>query len=707
MGCVKRSDFKIFKDNVHGYIKIPIDFVCQFIDTDVFQRLRNIEQTGMRTLYPSARHDRFIHSLGTYHLGTKAFDNFRMNVKDYSAKQTDSNRKHYNVLSDDKNEIFWDKCDYLFRIACLLHDCGHAPFSHTLEFLYEYPSKKTTLREKLKQYLATQEFRDDFKAQGTQHEIMSALVVCVEFWSQIEKIIKDNDIEVTEDKDDVEFVARMIIGCKYSRDSKINRIKNCLISLLNSNSIDVDSLDYIVRDSKLSGIDNMSVDVDRLLSSLTIVEKTMFKDANIRNASIKTNILNGKLRSFEDKKASIDGHFRGVSRLYDVSGKMQGSISASGNLKINNRVRFVKANNNIIKVGSGQYDNEILEIKNETNVELFGVTNDFIDFSGSYLEFRKEFNGKIAVESSTIELDSTFVDGKMGGKFTGELLGCYNTLNNGKLTCELGFYKSSLSVVQNVLIARNYEYQWIYSHHKVVYYSNYLVVDLFRECIKYILSSVGENEDKYEDVWTSIMSWETMVKDDSGKIKPFVFSDIPFLRPTDSDIMALFKKCYAMSIVNCDNKSKCAELLREYYTRNYKKSLWKSYAEFEILFSDFSNDEKRKLLELFKTYSTNQIFDQYGYLDSSWESEFNSFGMKNVVWVNGDSKLKALNPDSTSILFSDDIILNYRTVAIEKDIQTEQKLMLFYLYYNIVDGYKQVDKDKMKLFLRDKLKEFI
>ena len=64
-------DNKIFKDCVHGYIRVPTDMVRFFIDTEIFQRLRYIEQTGMRTLYPSARHDRFIHSLGTYYLGSK------------------------------------------------------------------------------------------------------------------------------------------------------------------------------------------------------------------------------------------------------------------------------------------------------------------------------------------------------------------------------------------------------------------------------------------------------------------------------------------------------------------------------------------------------------------------------------------------------------------------------------------------------------
>lgn len=181
------NNVKIFRDNVHGYIRIPVDFVELFIDTEIFQRLRNIEQTGMRVLYPSARHDRFIHSLGTYYLGYKAFECFRDNVKKNSDKQSDLNRKHYYVFDDDKNERFWNKCKMLFHIACLLHDCGHAPFSHTLEFYYEHQASPVKLlKDKLLEYLSTKNFKADFNDQGTQHERMSALVVCAEFWEKIE-----------------------------------------------------------------------------------------------------------------------------------------------------------------------------------------------------------------------------------------------------------------------------------------------------------------------------------------------------------------------------------------------------------------------------------------------------------------------------------------------------------------------------------------
>ena len=73
------NETKNFMDSVHGYITIPKCFVNNLIDTEYFQRLRNIEQTGMRVLYPAAKHDRFSHSLGVFHLGQKGVDSLLEN----------------------------------------------------------------------------------------------------------------------------------------------------------------------------------------------------------------------------------------------------------------------------------------------------------------------------------------------------------------------------------------------------------------------------------------------------------------------------------------------------------------------------------------------------------------------------------------------------------------------------------------------------
>ena len=122
------SENKIFMDTVHGYISIPKVFVEHIIDTEEFQRLHYVDQTGMRPVYPAAKHDRFIHSLGVYYLGLKASDALIKNFQ---------NNGFWNIRSDQTRYIFWAKCKVLFLLSCLLHDIGHAPFSHSLEGFFD------------------------------------------------------------------------------------------------------------------------------------------------------------------------------------------------------------------------------------------------------------------------------------------------------------------------------------------------------------------------------------------------------------------------------------------------------------------------------------------------------------------------------------------------------------------------------------------
>ena len=121
---------KVILDSVHGNIYIPKDYVRDFIDTDYFQRLRRIEQTSCRAIFPSARHDRFIHSLGVYHLGSKFVSSISDNSK---------------LNLPDNHELVFNS----YLIACLLHDVGHSPFSHTFEYFYEKEISLNDILEKL------------------------------------------------------------------------------------------------------------------------------------------------------------------------------------------------------------------------------------------------------------------------------------------------------------------------------------------------------------------------------------------------------------------------------------------------------------------------------------------------------------------------------------------------------------------------------
>ncbi len=79
---MRSKGYKLFRDPVHGYISVPVKYCEDFIDTPIFQRLRFIEQTSMRPLYPSAHHDRFAHSLGVFHLASLMFNYLQENIEE-------------------------------------------------------------------------------------------------------------------------------------------------------------------------------------------------------------------------------------------------------------------------------------------------------------------------------------------------------------------------------------------------------------------------------------------------------------------------------------------------------------------------------------------------------------------------------------------------------------------------------------------------
>ena len=239
------ENMKLVRDTVHGYINVPSRYFGDFIDTDVFQRLRGIEQTSIRVLYPSAHHDRFIHSLGTFHLARAVF---------LSLVERDQ-------LGDVRSR---DSLQHSFQIASLLHDCAHSPFSHTGEL---FTKRLHTVRneERLLELAKDAAFAEDFRDASTTpaaHEIASALIVLRRFGNAIERYGGNPTL-----------VARMIIGCKF-RNPKDHQqeVENCLIDLLNGSTIDVDKLDYIVRDTWASGVKNASVDIERLISALVFTK---------------------------------------------------------------------------------------------------------------------------------------------------------------------------------------------------------------------------------------------------------------------------------------------------------------------------------------------------------------------------------------------------------------------------------------------------
>lgn len=233
-------------DSVHGHISIEDHYFEGIIDTPYFQRLRQIEQTSTRSIFPSARHDRFIHSLGVFHIGSMICQHI---IDEYTNK-----KNSYNGITPARIT----KIAESYRLACLLHDVAHAPFSHTFE---EYYGKKEDLGECLKSNLRSPEFNKDLNdiviENPAPHEYASALLCVKKFNRRIEEL-----------GGEVEMVARMIIGCRYSDIEK--SIENCFIELIHGDLIDADRLDYACRDVWASGYCTSTIDLTRLISSIHI-----------------------------------------------------------------------------------------------------------------------------------------------------------------------------------------------------------------------------------------------------------------------------------------------------------------------------------------------------------------------------------------------------------------------------------------------------
>lgn len=259
---------KRLRDPIYGYLEIPKNLMKGIIDTAVFQRLRRIAQTSYAPLFPSALHNRFIHSLGVYHLGTLAVSSLIDSLKEYLNLHNNGNTGNLGCLKN------LDRLREVFLLACLLHDVGHAPFSHTGESFFLENSSTTSKFGKLHHALVSvvngkdesglqEDIPSDTKA-AAPHELMSAIVGLKSFPDYFKSV------------DEREFFARCITGYRYKlngENAEHYSILNCFISLLNSKVIDVDRLDYLIRDAFFTGFDTVNIDYQRLLSSLTVVRE--------------------------------------------------------------------------------------------------------------------------------------------------------------------------------------------------------------------------------------------------------------------------------------------------------------------------------------------------------------------------------------------------------------------------------------------------
>jgi HD superfamily phosphohydrolase len=125
---------KIIRDNIHGYIKLT-ELESEIIQLPVFNRLHRIRQSSFAFMvYPTAHGTRFAHSIGTMKVASDIAEEILKNLSD-NDKQS--------ILGDMKPQDFID----IARLAGLLHDIGHGPFSHTSEHILAQALKKVKSSE--------------------------------------------------------------------------------------------------------------------------------------------------------------------------------------------------------------------------------------------------------------------------------------------------------------------------------------------------------------------------------------------------------------------------------------------------------------------------------------------------------------------------------------------------------------------------------
>ena len=208
---------KIFNDPVYGFITIKSDLIFDIIQHPIFQRLRRIKQLGLTELiYPGAHHTRFHHAIGAMHLMTRALDTLK-------GKNIEIDNHEYEQA----------------QIAVLLHDLGHGPFSHALEFSL---------------------------LKGIEHESLSYLLM--------KRLNKD-------------FNGQLDIAVKIFQNSYQKHFLHQLVS----SQLDVDRLDYLKRDSFFTGVSEGNIGLERILSMLNVVngnivveEKGLYSIENFLNA---------------------------------------------------------------------------------------------------------------------------------------------------------------------------------------------------------------------------------------------------------------------------------------------------------------------------------------------------------------------------------------------------------------------------------------
>jgi uncharacterized protein len=187
---------KIINDPVYGFITIDDELIYTIIFHPYYQRLRRIHQMAMAQLvYPGAVHTRLHHSLGAYHLMCNAINELK--------------GKGFSISAEEEQAA---------KIAILLHDIGHGPYSHALEHVL---------------------------IKSVSHEELSLMLM---------------------EKMNAELLGKLDLALAIFKDNYPKKFLHQLVS----GQLDVDRMDYLIRDSFFTGVSEGVIGYDRIIKMLTI-----------------------------------------------------------------------------------------------------------------------------------------------------------------------------------------------------------------------------------------------------------------------------------------------------------------------------------------------------------------------------------------------------------------------------------------------------
>lgn len=206
----RRSYWGFVKDPIHGYVRLT-ETEKKVLDTGPVQRLRRIKQlSGAEYVYPAATHTRFEHALGTMYLAGVVAQNLPADL--------DGNERS------------------TLKVAALLHDVGHAPFSHLFEPL-------------LVRHL------------GKTHEDMSTRVILE---SELSDVLAGEGL-------DAKTVSRLCVG-------RLASPRGAFLDQIIRSSVDVDKMDFVIRDSYHTGAGYGDVDIFRLIYTMDVLNGNLAVD---------------------------------------------------------------------------------------------------------------------------------------------------------------------------------------------------------------------------------------------------------------------------------------------------------------------------------------------------------------------------------------------------------------------------------------------